>query len=141
MMATLIIVNNAKAQTAHPDIPLNKVGEIYTMSCMAPSDTDLKKVCFVRTDMSEIIEYGCVDAQPDTVATMTFTVGITQDDDAEIKCYASDETNIPSDYSDNSGTIDFTRPGKPYVVFNTEPIAARTRSANQMKTLTLEVIN
>jgi hypothetical protein len=46
---------------------------------------------------------------------MDITVQHTANDDAEIKCYVIDtEANI-SDYSDNSGIIDFTKPGKGHI--------------------------
>jgi hypothetical protein len=117
MVMVLFFAVSAGAQTARPDVPLVSTGGIYPMKCMSPSDTDMASICFVRTDLADgVVELGCSPAGPDQEIAMDLSITITIDDDAEIRCYAVDTDDLVGDYSDNAGLVDFTRPGKPYVI-------------------------
>lgn len=110
-------VEFAGAQTPEPrpDVPLIATGGIYPMSCMAPSDADMAEICFVRTDITPIVELGCAPSGPSAIVPLDLNVVATVDDDAEIRCYAVDTSGLVGDYSENAGTVDFTRPGRPHV--------------------------
>lgn len=104
------------AQTPRPNTPLLQIGGVYPIGCHTPSDTDLASVCFVRTDTPEPVELGCTPALgPDTDVGMDLTILTTEGVDAEIHCYVVDHSGLVSDYSENAGLVDFTRPGRPYV--------------------------
>ncbi len=131
----------ASAQTPapHPDVPLKKVGGVYDIGCHTPLDTDLDQVCWVRTDLSAgVIELGCLHGpSPDTTYRTDISVQQTPNENADVKCYVSDTEGLVSEYSDNSGLIDFTRPGRPRIVY--VPEAARTwPQSRQRKGLLLE---
>ena len=118
ILVTLLISFSANAQTPEPmpDIPLNREGGIYPMSCHTPLDTDLAQLCFVRVDIDPPLELGCMPAtDPDADYTMDITVERTPHQNASIKCYMIDTTLNVGLESDNSGTVDFTPPGKPRV--------------------------
>ena len=114
---SIILSTMVFAQTSEPrpDVPLLQTGGIYNMGCHAPSDTDLLEMCFVRTDVTPIVELGCTPVQPDQDIRMDLNIVPTQGDNAEIRCYAKDTSGLVSDYSENAGIVDFTRPGRPYV--------------------------
>jgi hypothetical protein len=107
-------VKYAGAQEA--DIPLLPSGGVYPVKFMAPVDLDLYQVCCVRADAVPIAELGCIDAVPDAVGTLEVTLASTPGDDAEIRCYATDTSDLVSDYSPNAGIVDFTPPGVPVIV-------------------------
>jgi len=127
-LVAILLATPAFAQTPapHPDVPLKKVGGVYDIGCHTPLDTDLDQVCWVRTDLdSGVIELGCLHGPtPDTSYRTDIAVDQTPNEDAEVKCYVSDTEGFVSNYSDNSGLIDFTRPGPPRIVY--VPEAART---------------
>jgi hypothetical protein len=106
----------AQTPTPRPDVPLIQTGGIYPMSCVAPSDLDMASICFVRTDVDPILELGCEPCGPGETVGLDLNVVTTTDDDAEIRCYAVDTSGLVGDYSLNSGTVDFTRPGRPHVI-------------------------
>jgi len=115
LMILGIIEDVANAQESRPNIPLLQTGGIYPMACVAPEDNDMKEICFVRTDLPEMIELGCSSAGPNETVYLDLNVVATVDDDAEIRCYAVDTSGLVGDYSENAGLVDFTRPGRPYV--------------------------
>jgi hypothetical protein len=98
------------------DVPLTPTGGVYPVSFMPPDDTDLFQVCCLRADLTPVVELGCVDAVPSVVGTVSVTIDSTPNDDAEIRCYATDTTGLVSDYSPNAGIVDFTPPGSPLIV-------------------------
>jgi hypothetical protein len=118
---TLILILFASAAFAqtpapHPDVQLSQVSGTYTVKFQMPVDDDVVQLCVVRVDLPEIIEYGCTGAEALEIVVMEITVEVTPDVDAEIKGYAVDEEGLHSDYSPNSGWIDFTKPGVPTLV-------------------------
>jgi hypothetical protein len=124
--ATLILLTSlfvdANAQTPeptippYPDIPLDQVSGTYTVKAQMPDDADVTQLCVVRVDLVDVIEYGCVDAGPSVIASMEITVEVTPDVNAEIKAYAKDAGGLVSNYSPNSGWIDFTKPSSPVII-------------------------
>ncbi len=110
----------ASAQTPapHPDVPMTRAGGVYPIGCHTPLDTDLEQACWARTDLPEgVVELGCVEApDPDTRYGIDVTVDRTPHVNAVIKCYVTDSEGLISEYSDNSGMINFMPPGKPRVV-------------------------
>jgi hypothetical protein len=117
------------AAAQQPDIHLNKVAGVYNLGCAPdPTDTDVVEAFFVRTDVDPVVELGSttvVSTRADDVAIgvvfrMDFVVPQTDNDDAEIRCYVRD-AEFASDYSNNAGLIDFTRPSKPRVIACTQP--------------------
>jgi hypothetical protein len=107
---------NAQTPAPYPDVPLDQVSGTYTVKAQMPEDADVIQLCVVRVDLVEVIEYGCVDAGPSEVASMEITVEVTPDVNAEIKAYAKDAGGLVSNYSPNSGWIDFTKPGTPVIM-------------------------
>ena len=107
---------SAQTPTPRPDLPLLATGGIYPMWCMSPPDVDMAQICFVRTDLADPVELGCVSAGPSEEVMLDLNIASTTDVDAEIRCYAVDTDGLVGDYSLNAGTVDFTRPGRPYVV-------------------------
>lgn len=116
-LAFILLAFSAHGQTPtpRPNVPLLRTGGIYSISCHGPTDADLAQICFVRTDLTEPEELGCVTAAPDTDVRLDLNLVETTGDDAEIRCYAVDDSGLVSDYSLNAGLVDFTRPGLPYV--------------------------
>jgi hypothetical protein len=112
-LISLIVPTIATAQLA--DIPLIPTGGIYQVKVQAPEDSDMAKICCVRADASPVEELGCVPAGPDAIVTVEVTLTATPNNDAEIRCYAVDTTNLESDLSPNAGIVDFTRPGAPEI--------------------------
>jgi hypothetical protein len=110
----LCVVASAQTPAPFPDVPLSKIGGVYNIGCVTPSDTDLVDVCFVRTDqVTGVVELGCVAGpEPETEFRMDVSVQQTPFEDAEIRCYVTDDDLNASLYSDNAGIIDFTPPGK-----------------------------
>ncbi len=140
-LVAILFAAPAFAQTPepHPDVPLQKVGGVYDIGCHTPLDTDLSQACWVRTDLAAgVDELGCVDAPaPDTDYRTDISVAQTENDDAEIKCYVIDTEGLVSNYSDNSGLIDFTGPGAPRIVY--VPEAARMWPQSRPRKLLLEI--
>lgn len=136
--------HNATAQTPapYPDVPLKQVGGVYPIGCHTPLDDDLDQVCWVRVDLPDgVEELGCLHGPtPDTAYRTDITVMTTPNIDATIKCYVSDTDSLLSDYSDNSGIIDFTAPGKPRIVWNHVRPWARTWPQSRERKLVLEVV-
>ena len=117
LIATLFpFVVAAQTIAPYPDVPLSQVSGTYTVKAQMASDDDTAQLCVVRVDLVEIIEYGCVVAEAGEIAQMEITVVVTPDVNAEIKAYAVDSGGLSSDYSPNSGWIDFTKPGPPTLV-------------------------
>lgn len=144
VMLILFISSVAKSQTPHPDVPLAKTGGVYNIGCVTPSDLDLADLCFVRSDLAEVAELGCLPSpDPDTEYRLDLSVHHTANDDAEIRCYVVDTDGNVGDLSDNAGLVDFTRPGKGRVVVidRRDLIAARHRMPDQFKMLLLEVVD
>ena len=108
----------ASAQTIapYPDVTLKQVSGTYTVKFQMPIDDDVVQLCVVRVDLVEIIEYGCTGAEALEIVQMEITVVVTPDVNAEIKGYAVDEGGLSSNYSPNSGWIDFTKPSPPTLV-------------------------
>jgi hypothetical protein len=130
LMVLAASVAVAQTPAPRPDVPLLSTGGIYPVRCMSPDDADMKEICFVRTDLPDVVELGCapagftrpdceveepVDGLPSCIASLDLSIEATPDDDAEIRCYAVDISGLVSDYSENAGTVDFTRPGRPFV--------------------------
>jgi len=99
----------------HPDVHWVRAGAVYNGGCVAPPDADMHSLCFVRTDVTPEVELGCADAGPSESIRKDLTIPETPGDDAEIHCYALDNDGLRSDNSPNMATVDFTRPGTPYV--------------------------
>lgn len=113
------ITREANAQTPDPpgDVALVPIGGLYHIGCQTPLDGDLDQMCFVRTDLPDVIELGCVDApDPNSIYYMDAPIISTPDDDAEIRCYVIDTGGLVSDYSPNAGIVDFTSPGPPVFI-------------------------
>ena len=125
--------------TPPPDIPMKAVGGIYNIGCVTPSDTDLNQICWARTDLpDEVVELGCMDGpDPDTAYRMDVTIAATPNIDALVKCYATDLGGLASEYSANSGLVDFTLPGQPRIVWN--DVIYRTWPRSQQRRLVIEV--
>lgn len=139
-LAAVLLAATASAQTAHPDVPLTRTGGVYPIGCMTPSDTDLDQVCWVRTDLPEgVVELGCMNGpDPDTAYHVDMTVERVPHTIAIIKCYVTDFESLLSEYSDNSGIIDFMPPGKPRIVARSR-FAPITWPRSQERALTLNV--
>lgn len=116
--AALILVRIATAQTPtpRPNVPLLQTGGIFNAGCqpVAPYDT-VVQACWVRTDTTEPVELGCVDSVGGAEARMDLNMVVNIGEVAEIRCYVVSDQGVPSDYSENAGIVDFTRPGRPYV--------------------------
>jgi hypothetical protein len=114
-----ILMGKASAQTPtptmYPDVKWTRDGGVYNAKCVAPVDLDMAEICFIRADVTPIIELGCVPAGPSELVSLMLAVTETPGDDAEIRCYAVDLDGYHSDNSPNAGLVDFTRPGRPYV--------------------------
>lgn len=107
----LFLLFPAVALAQPADVPLTLTGGVYPVKVQGPDDADMAKICCVRADAIPVVELGCVPAGPSAIIGMDVTVAATQDDDAEIRCYAVDTMGLVSDYSPNAGIVDFTRPG------------------------------
>ncbi|MBW2277969.1 MAG: hypothetical protein JRF63_10775 [Deltaproteobacteria bacterium] len=116
LVAALLIAAPALAQTPHPDVPLLPSAGVFPMACHSPVDLDMAQICFIRVDVDPPLPLGCVPCGPDEGCSSDLTVPVTPNNDAEIKCYAEDTGGLVGDNSDNSGIIDFSKPGKPSVV-------------------------
>ncbi len=141
-LVAILFAAPAFAQTPapHPDVPLKKVGGVYDIGCHTPLDTDLDQVCWVRVDLAVgVDELGCLHGpSPDTTYRTNIAVQQTPHEDATVKCYVTDTEGLISEYSDNSGLIDFSPPGRPRIVY--VPEAARTwPQSRQRKGLLLEI--
>jgi len=116
----LLLAFTARSQTPEPppDMPIIATAGVFPqVKCHTPVDTDLASVCWVRTDVTPIVELGCTPSLgPDMDVPMDLTVVATPGDDAELRCYVIDTSGLVSDYSPNAATVDFTKPGTPYVV-------------------------
>jgi hypothetical protein len=113
-----LIADCADAQTPvpRPDIPLARQGSIYNFRCQPVEPIDkMNQICAVRTDQIEPIELGCVPSTTLDIVEIEVTIERTPDNDALVRCYATDTEGNVSDYSDNAGIADFIPPGKPYV--------------------------
>jgi len=109
-------VANAQTPTPRPNVPLLQTGGIFNAGCQpTPPYDDVVKACWVRTDTVDPVELGCVDSIGNAEARMDLNMVIDIGDVAEIRCYVVNSQNIPSDYSENAGIVDFTQPGKPFV--------------------------
>jgi hypothetical protein len=117
LIIAILFAFTATAQTPapRPDIVLLQAGGIYPIKCVAPSDEDMAQICFVRTDLAEVVELGCTGAEALETVSLDLNIVATAGDDAEIRCYAVDASGLVGDYSENAGLVDFTRPGRPYV--------------------------
>lgn len=115
VLLALLMISRAEAQETRPDVPLLLVDGKGPMKCVAPSDSDMAQVCFVRTDVTPLIELGCVPAGPDEPVLLELTVPVTAGDDGEVRCYAVDTSGLVGDFSLNAGLADFSPPGRPYV--------------------------
>ena len=142
-LVAILLAAPALGQTPapHPDVPLKRTGGVYPIACHTPLDTDLDQVCWVRTDLIDgVIELGCMDGpSPDTDYGIDLTIDRTPHTIALIKCYVTDWDGNISEYSDNSGIIDFMPPGKPRIVWTHVRPAARTWPRSQQRKLTFEV--
>lgn len=117
-IALVVAAREASAQTTEPmpNVPLLQTGGVYPMSCVpTPPMDDVVKACFVRTDVTPIVELGCTDAGPNQPGHMDLTLAVNVDELAEVRCYVVSSYGVPSDYSTNAGTVDFTKPGRPFV--------------------------
>ena len=143
LLAAVLLAATSSAQTpaAHPDVPLTRTGGVYPIGCHTPLDTDLDQACWARIDLLDVIvELGCMDGpNPDTDYRMDVTVERTPHVNAIVKCYVTDTEGLISDYSDNSGIIDFMPPGKPRVVWTHVRPSARTWPRSQERKLTFVV--
>lgn len=115
VLVGMAVVARAQTPTPRLDVPLLRVSGVYKITCHSPSDADMDQLCFVRTDLADPLELGCVAAGPDVDKSLDLNVAETSGVDAEIRCYAVDTSGLVSDYSPNAGLVDFTRPGRPYV--------------------------
>jgi hypothetical protein len=142
-LAAILLAAPALGQTpaTYPDVPLERTGGVYPIGCHTPLDTDLDQVCWARTDLVDgVVELGCMDGPlPDTDYRMDVAVERTPHVNAIVKCYVTDTEGLISDYSDNSGIIDFMPPGKPRIVWTHVRPAARTWPRSQERKLTFEV--
>jgi len=120
LLTVLFHLAYAQTPTAEPrpNVPIIATAGVFpAVTCHTPTDTDLASVCWVRTDVTPMIELGCTPSLgPDTDVPMDLTIVATPGDDAEVRCYVIDTSGQVSDYSDNAATADFTKPGRPYVV-------------------------
>ena len=113
---SFLLVGVANAQTPYPDVDLAREGSTYTFGCQPVEPIDkLIQICAVRSDLAEPIELGCVDHTTLDAVSMTVTVARTPHIDGQIRCYAADSEGNVSDYSANSGLVDFSPPGNPHV--------------------------
>jgi hypothetical protein len=109
------ILEIASAQETHPDVPLEKQGSIYFLSCQPVEPIDkMNQMCAVRTDQTAPVELGCIDHTDLSVAVIEVTVARTPHEDGFIRCYATDTEGNISDISENAGVADFTPPGRPH---------------------------
>jgi hypothetical protein len=111
MALSMLVVFDASAQAPPDDVPLAPLGGVYPVKAQAADDSDMAEICCVRADAAPVDELGCVPAGASEIVTIEVTVVATEDNDAEIRCYAVDTTGLVSDYSPNAGIVDFTRPG------------------------------
>lgn len=141
IFAIVFISSVADAQTPHPDVPLSLQNGTVSLTCVPTAPmAHVIEVCFLRTDMDPDVDLGCVPALGGTPGEKDLTIVITDDQDAEIRCFSVGSNNMNSEISDNAGTVNFTRPGKPHVVLNTPTagIPAREQIA-QYKHLELSI--
>lgn len=116
ILAVLLLASAAAAQEPCPaDVQIFRDGSVYTVRVQAPSDADMAQICLDRVDSNPVTPLGCVPAGADETVVMTATVAKTTWDDAELRAYAVDTSDLVSDYSCNAGIIDFTPPGRPHV--------------------------
>jgi hypothetical protein len=116
LLVTIPFVVKAQTPVPRPDISLERQGSVYNFRCQPVEPIDkMNQICAIRTDQIEPIELGCVDHTDLSVAVIAVTVERTPNNDAFIRCYATDTEGNVSDYSDNAGIADFIPPGKPYV--------------------------
>jgi hypothetical protein len=118
LLALIFVAGSAGAQTIapYPDVQMKAVSGSYPIGCKAQDDADMAELCFARVDGPVVLEYGCHPAGPSAVVRTELDVIATSNRDATIKCYALDTEGLVSDYSSNSGFIDFTRPGAPQII-------------------------
>jgi len=115
-VVVVISILSGVANAQQNDVPLNQISGTYTMCCVSPGDADLADICFARVDLEPLIELGCVETTPNATVCKDLEIATTTNIDAKIKCLAVDTSDISGDYSPNSGTVDFTKPGTPTVV-------------------------
>jgi hypothetical protein len=117
IFAALAIYNlEAASQTPRPDVPLEMETGTVTLTCVPTVPMDhVIEACFLRTDLDPDVDLGCIPALGGALGTKDLTIAITEDQNAEIRCFTIGSNNMESELSENAGTVNFTKPGKPYI--------------------------
>jgi hypothetical protein len=92
----------------------------YSMGCQDTDNPDLHEMCVRRLDVTPPLDLACmsVDGElaPGGTARFVFPLEVTPDQNAHVRCFATDTSNNVSAQSPNEGEADFTPPSAPLAV-------------------------
>jgi hypothetical protein len=88
----------------------------YPVGCQDQGSDEVRQACWQRVDTATPEDLACMSIEIGGTAAANVTLTTTPNQDAHIKCFASDRAGNASGLSPNDGIVDFTPPLVPLIV-------------------------